>query len=270
MSTYSISANFTLIADSTSQSNRLQEMVPQEIDIPPDKIESFEISDSTLLKQRDFDKPLLENNWFMIILIALVALMGLIRLKWSKYLSDLFVSIAFSNVVSKIREMGTASRRTASFLLGFMFYANLSLLLFENMRIHQKGLFDFTGWKQLLFLFAFLFAIFSAKVVVYRIIGWIFRIQNATSEYLYQSSLMSKAFGIIILPLVVLFPFLESEVQPWIPRIGLVIFIFLYALQIWKGIKTNLKNALSGYYIILYLCALEILPLSVLYIMLFN
>ncbi|MFW5754472.1 MAG: DUF4271 domain-containing protein [Marinilabiliaceae bacterium] len=34
--------------------------------------------------------------------------------------------------------------------------------------------------------------------------------------------------------------------------------------------RLNLRGALSGYYIILYLCALEILPLLVLYRILFH
>ncbi|MFW6389242.1 MAG: DUF4271 domain-containing protein, partial [Marinilabiliaceae bacterium] len=85
-----------------------------------------------------------------------------------------------------------------------------------------------------------------------------------------HSYLMARAFGVMLMPLVALFPFLEPEIRQWVPKIGLGLFILLYVMLIGRGMRLNLRGALSGYYIILYLCALEILPLSVLYRILFH
>ncbi len=234
-----------------------------------EKIEGIEISDPSLVSTKNYDRPLLGQGWFLVTIIALVSLTGLVRLKWQKYLSDVFSAVAFSKMAGRMSETSNGNNKFASFWLGFLFYSNFSLLLFEHMRIAERSFLGLEGWKLLLTLFGFLVIIFSLKVITYRFVGWVFRVRESTFEYLSQSSAMSKAFGVILLPLVVIFPFLEPEARPWVPKIGLAVFIILYVIQIGRGFAANLKNALSGYYIILYLCALEILPLSILYKVLF-
>jgi hypothetical protein len=231
-------------------------------------VEEIEIIDPVVATQKNFDTPLLGQTWFLVILITLVTITGLVRLRWQKYLSDIFTAVAFTNVANKLRST-TRNKKQASFWVGFLFYANFSLLLFETIQISQSSFFNLGEWQLLVVIYLFLLVIFSLKGIVYQFVGWVFNVQAPTSEYLSQSSVMSKAFGLILLPLIVLFPFLDPETQQWVPKIGLTIFILLYVMQIGRGMSTNLRNTLSGYYIILYLCALEILPLSILYKVLF-
>ncbi|WP_158275641.1 DUF4271 domain-containing protein [Marinilabilia rubra] len=234
-----------------------------------DRVEEIRIKDPDLVTKAKYDAPLLSQNWFLFVLVGLVAITGIVRFRWQKYLSDVFSAVVFSNVANKLQSDTSVNKRLASFWLGFLFYANFSLLLFETMRISERTFFNLQGFQLLIGLAGFLVVIFTLKFVVYKFVGWVFRVQEPTGEYLFQSSVMSKAFGVILMPLVTIFAFLEPEARIWIPRIGLSAFILLYVIQIGRGIVANLRNTLSGYYIILYLCALEILPLSILYKVLF-
>ncbi len=232
--------------------------------------ETVEIPDPGTSTGSSSHKSLLGQDWFLMVILGLVTLAGFLRFKWHKYLSDVFSAVLFSNVAGKLQNQTNGSTKMASFWLVFLFYSSFSLLLFESMRLSDRTFFHLEGWKLLLALMGFLIVIFTLKFIVYQFVGWVFRVQAATKEYLFQSSIMSKAYGLILLPLVVVFPFLESEVRHWVPQIGFSVFIILYVMQIGRGIGTNFRNSLSGYYIILYLCALEILPLSILYKVLFN
>lgn len=234
-----------------------------------DKLEASEIQDPIPVNVHYREKPLLGQNWFMVLIIVLVALTGIIRFKWHKYLSDVFSAVFFKNIAGKLQNASGGSQAVASFWLEVLFYANFSLLFFESLRLSGRTFFDLTGWKLLLPLFGFLIVIFTLKFIVYRFIGWVFRVQEATSRYLFQSSVMSKAYGLVLMPLVVLFPFLEPEARHWVPSIGFSVFVLLYVVQVGRGIVANLRGGLSGYYIFLYLCALEILPLSILIKVLF-
>ncbi len=233
-------------------------------------IETVEIPDPLPMTDQLKQQPLLGQNWFLVVILGLVTLGGLLRFKWHKYLSDVFSAILFTNVAGKLQNTTSGSQKVASFWLGFLFYVNFSLLFFELMRLSDHTFFHLGGWRLLLALLGFLLLIFTLKFIVYHFVGWVFGVQAPTKEYLFQSSVMSKAFGLVLLPLVVIFPFLEPEVRHWIPRIGFSVFILLYVMQIARGVGANFRNALSGYYIFLYLCALEILPLSILYKVLFN
>lgn len=232
-------------------------------------IETVEIQKTIRVKAKEDQEPLLGQNWFLVLIVGLVALTGFIRFKWYKYISDVFSAVLFKNVAGKLQSTNSGIQKVASFWLEFLFYSNFALLFFESMRLSGNTFFQLSGWKLLLPLFGFLIVIFTLKFIVYRFIGWVFGIQVATAEYLYQSSVMSKAFGLILLPLVVIFPFLEPEARHWIPRIGFSVFVLLYVIQVGRGIVANLRGGLSGYYIFLYLCALEILPLSILIKVLF-
>ncbi|WP_157202430.1 DUF4271 domain-containing protein [Marinilabilia salmonicolor] len=233
------------------------------------KLETSEIQDPIPVNVHHRKEPLLGQNWFMVLIVVLVALTGVIRFKWHKYLSDVFSAVFFKNIAGKLQNGSGGSQAVASFGLEVLFYANFSLLFFESLRLSGRTFFDLSGWKLLLPLFGFLIVIFTLKFIVYRFVGWVFRVQEATSTYLFQSSVMSKAFGLVLMPLVVVFPFLEPEARHWIPSIGFSIFILLYVVQVGRGIVANLRGGLSGYYIFLYLCALEILPLSILIKVLF-
>ncbi len=214
-------------------------------------------------------KPLVQQEWFLAIVIIAVAITGILRLKWRKYLGGVFNSVLFSGVASSLRADKSDTPRAASFWLGFMFYLNSSLFIFEILFVDNRTLIGFTGWKLLVLIFSFLVLLFSAKLLVYKFIGWVFDTREEVSAHLFQSSLMSKAYSMVLLPVIVLFPFANDILRPWLVGTGVGVFILLYIIQIGRGIGNNLRDTVSGYYIILYLCALEILPLSILFKVLF-
>ena len=218
----------------------------------------------------DYHSELRANPWFIGTLLLFVAITGIIRLKWHKYLTQVFNAILFSNLAIKLQSTSGNSEKSASFLMNLLFYGNFSLFLYEFMLLTHRNFLELDGWKLWLAILGFLLIVFNLKIIVYGFIGWVFKIQERTRDYQFRSAVMNKAFGIILMPLVVLFPFLEPNAQPIVPKIGFLIFILLYLIQITRGIVANLMDTLSGYYIILYLCALEILPLSILYKVLFN
>ncbi|MDI3521240.1 MAG: hypothetical protein PWR04_1228 [Anaerophaga sp.] len=231
--------------------------------------ETTPVGEEKLPTSQEQNSDLLSVTWFITTIIIMVAVTGIIRFRWQKYLTNVFNAIAFTNVANTLQSTSSRSEKPASIWLGFLFYANFSLFLYEFMILTDRSFFDISGWKLWLTLFGFLLVIFTLKIIVYQFIGWVFRVQDRTKEYLSQSSVMSKAYGVILLPLIALFPFLEPETRHFVPKIGFSVFILLYLIQIARGIQANLRDALSGYYIILYLCALEILPLSILYKVLF-
>ncbi len=228
-------------------------------------IENAVVKESESLKPFITDKPLVQQEWFLSIVILSVAITGILRLKWRNYLGGVFSAVLFSGVASSLRADKPDIPGAASFWLGFLFYLNFSLFIFEALFFKNRSPLGFTGWKLLGLIFVFLFFLFTAKILAHRFIGWVFEVREKVNAHLFQSSLMSKAYSLVLLPLIVLFPFANNILQPWLLGTGVGVFILLYVIQIGHGIGNNLRDTLSGYYIILYLCALEILPLSILF-----
>ncbi len=213
----------------------------------------------------DTANSVLHQEWFFSIVILSVVIIGLLRLKWSKYLGWVFNSVLFLGMATTLKAERTGVSRAVPVWLGFLFYLNTSLFVFEVFTIHHRTLMGLSGWRLLMIIMAFLVVLFTAKMLTYKFVGWVFGVGEAVRGYLFQSTLMSKAYAMVLLPVVVLFPFANEGLQQWLFGTGVGVFILLYLMQIGRGIVINLREPVSGYYIILYLCGLEILPLSILY-----
>jgi hypothetical protein len=111
--------------------------------------------------------------------------------------------------------------------------------------------------------FLTLFALFSFKNIFFYFFGNIFEIIPQIKSYIKGSTIMGQSFGVLILPIICLIPFLPETAQTHLLNIGCGAFIIMYIIQIGRGIKIILKETLSLYYIFLYLCGLEILSLLV-------
>jgi hypothetical protein len=103
------------------------------------------------------------------------------------------------------------------------------------------------------------------KTAAYKLIGLIFSTQKETSEFLFNVNAINKAFGMAILPFIAVLPFLQGAPGLVVIQMGIALFFAMYLLQLYQGAKIILQHPLSIFYMILYLCALEILPLAILY-----
>jgi hypothetical protein len=243
-------------------------------------VDSLEVAEAparptqtTPVQQIPFDgtveKPTLQQDWFIALLVGVVLVTGLVRMNWYRYLKDVMLTIFFPTFTSKLGS-ANASNFMPSLILGTLFYINSTLFTFQILTHYRRPIAGFEGALMLPVILVFLFLLFTAKIIAYRIIGKIFDTSSAINRYLSSASATSKAFAVLLLPIIVLFPFSEPVLQEGLIRTGIGMFIALYLIQLTHGIRANFSNLLSGYYIILYLCALEILPLAILYKVLFK
>jgi hypothetical protein len=178
-------------------------------------------------------------------------------------------SVVFSNAMSKL-EGSNASNIYPSMVLGFLFYLNTSIFVFEILMQSGRQFMGFDSIFVIPLILVFLLALFSLKIMVYRVVGHIFETIGPVRDYLFGSSTMAKAYGILVIPFIVFIPFVDEDAQLMLIKFGLGLFILLYLMQIARGVRIILSNTYSVYYIILYLCALEILPLTILFKVIFR
>ena len=76
--------------------------------------------------------------------------------------------------------------------------------------------------------------------------------------------------GIVLLPIISILPYVPDSIAPWVFYAGFFVIILLYILRIFRGLQISFKNRLSIFYLILYLCALEIMPTLILFKVIVN
>ncbi len=211
-------------------------------------------------ENKNLDKDILSG-----LLLLAVAITGFLRFTNYKYLRELFSALIFSQNARKMQKTVNLHYRTPAFILNGLFLFNTSIFLYQIINYyHLKTIFN----QSLLLIPAFMLLIIAfgmSKVALYRFVGYVFETKLDTKEYLFFNFLNNKIFAIAILPIIIVVPYIEIEIVPILFKIGGVIFVSLYFTQLFRGFTIILKNVASLFYMFLYLCALEILPLIIIY-----
>ena len=103
--------------------------------------------------------------------------------------------------------------------------------------------------------------LYFLKAGIWRALGVIFLVQSFTKTYIYNMYLYNRNIGLFIFPLVVLIPYMNGVVTPYIVYSIIAIIVLSYILKFWRIFEIFHVQNVRLFYFILYLCTLEILPL---------
>jgi hypothetical protein len=200
-------------------------------------------------------------DWILGIFLVISLLFIWIRLFYGKYFATLASAVSSFQMSAKLfRERNILVRRV-SIVLDFIYFVMLSVLVFELVT-HFNWITSSMSQFNLYMLLLNIIIIYSlVRIALLRITAHLFLQRNLFSEYIHNTLVINKGTGIVLFPIVITaryFPF---------PLISLVLAIGLGILilgAIWKIIRAyqiiRRKNVVL-FYLILYLCTLEFLPL---------
>jgi hypothetical protein len=106
---------------------------------------------------------------------------------------------------------------------------------------------------------------FLTKKLAYRALGSIFIDAGDTSEFLFNMDNFNRGAGILLLPIVALIEYYPSENPMVVVFLGILTTSVFYIMLLKRGVSILLKKQFPIFYLFLYLCTLEILPLLLIY-----
>ena len=203
-------------------------------------------------------------DWISFLIIALFIFLGWTRLFFKRYFNTLFKSFHFINYAEELyNEKSSITIRGATFLNGVYFIV-LGLFALQGVE-YFSPLTGIAKYK--------LFGIFTGFFITWYIwnaffkqfIGMVFQKLKPFTEYFYNYNIYRKIAGVILFPVVVINQYIHEELTMYFIYAGILFFGIIYLTHILRGLQIFIKNKVSILYLILYLCALEFLPLLVLY-----
>lgn len=162
-----------------------------------------------------------------------------------------------------LREEVTVVNRI-SVLLSCLFVVTLSLFMAQVNRYF--GWFDLgeNGLDYLLIAGAIVVA-YGAKIVTVRFLGFVFQLKKEASDYLFSLFLFGNALGLFLLPVVVCLAFVKQVETGIFVYIGNFLVVTFIGVRIIRGVLIGFNSLrVSKFYLFLYLCTLEIMPLMIL------
>lgn len=203
------------------------------------------------------------------LLTGLVTALACIRLIFPKYLKNLFMLFMQTSIRQKQTREQLLQNNLASVFLNILFVASAGIYI--TLFIQYKQWVDISFYQLLFYCVSILFIIYIGKYLFLAFSGWVFNVPEATNAYTFIVFLVNKVLGIVLIPFVLMITFSPLPIKQIAITIsaGVAIILFMYRYLISFGvIRANLK--VSAFHFFLYLCAVELLPLLLIYKLLVN
>ena len=232
-----------------------------------------ENKNTTGLKQHAADKPvgILDNTladvpyWTLGIMLFALVITAFLRFTYHRL---------FNHVISAFYHYPTSNRlfqgRNAVFtrfsvIFNLLFIINSGLFVYQTCLFYNITIPGIAEYQLYLAITGALAGFFILKIIIYKISGMLFLTSNAINEFLHNMFIYYKTFGLLLIPVTISIAFMEQQYVPYIIKGTAIVFILFFLLQIIRGIIISFKNKFSIFYLILYFCILEILPVLVIY-----
>ncbi len=203
-------------------------------------------------------------DWMLGILLLIFLLFSWVRVYHSRRLRQLYQALTSKLYVQHILRTNDGLMQRVSFVLDVISYLVLASFLFQVFEYYQLNIPYSNYLHPFLIILLTLIVIYQIKNMILIMSGVLLNQQEKLHEYRFNVFLMNKTLGIVLTPIIICIAYLSFGEAVNI-GIGLFLIITAYLYRINRGWAIGLKEAnVSVFYLFMYLCTLEFLPLVVL------
>ena len=201
--------------------------------------------------------------WVVVFIIFLLLFFAILKNKFSKELSDIMQAFYSNRVLGLINKEEDFFSTWPFVFLYLLFGFPIGMFLYQCFE-YFRITFNYSGFEWFLRLSLGFLAIYTAKIILIRILGFLFDEKRIAKEYIAILLLSYINTALLFLPLVVAFSLTPLRFASYYIYISLFIIAITYILQCLRAIVNILSNhRFTKVYLIIYLCALEICPLLI-------
>ncbi|HEY2727148.1 MAG TPA: DUF4271 domain-containing protein [Parafilimonas sp.] len=202
------------------------------------------------------------------VLIFIIFFLALVKSSFPKYFNSIF-SLSFQ---ATFRQTQTREQMSQNFFPAFM----LNVLFILSVGLFITLFAQFYKWANIPFWQLFIYSttilgvVYMIKYFVIFFTGWVFNAPDAAAEYRFIVFLINKLIGVLFIPILFVIAYSNDDVKKIAITIALCIAGLLIALRYLVSLARIRKNLnLAAFHFFIYLCAVEIMPLLVIYKILF-
>lgn len=205
------------------------------------------------------------TEWLALIFFIIVLALTWVKVNYSRRFIQLFNAVINQRLLRQLmRQELVFSHRASIVLIAVSLLSFSSFAYLSDVTFGWK-VFGEPGWESWFKYFITIALIYLIKALSIQLIQILADGDWSLNEYRYNIFLLNKAAGILILPFSLLVAYSDPGVQRWTAIIGLIILAMLFLFRLGRGFTNALRNRVPLFYIILYFCSLEILPLMLLH-----
>jgi Domain of unknown function (DUF4271) len=206
-----------------------------------------------------------QPTWYFIYFFLLIGSLAWVRINYGNILIQSFqASTNFQVAIRMFKDNSLLQKQLDYFLYIYYFLTMSFLLYYIELRIDMQP-YELQGALLYFFNFAILAGIFLSRIFLINIAGFLFNREMILREYLYNIFIFNKLTGLVVLPLVFLLVYTKGTLQEAFFWITLFVLSCVIVMRLIRGFVFSYRKEVLIFYMFLYLCALELSPLVLLY-----
>lgn len=210
------------------------------------------------------------EDWRFYAALLLVIFFGLSKNMFRKIYDQLVILMFRTTVRSRQIKEQLEHTTIPSMAFNLLFVCSASLLVMVVV-LHYRPVVTINYFLLWLICAGGVAAVYLVKYCWLKLAGWIFNVREAADNYLFFVFFLNKILGIILIPLIVLLLVTSAQITGYLLIIAyfLIGLIMLYRYYLAYGAAQKAIKA-SPFHFLLYICAVEITPVLLIYRVLLN
>ena len=206
----------------------------------------------------------LRENWFIGALILSFLLIIWTKIRFGKLFNETITGMwNYKNSFSLFRNRSSLYQQT-SLLLFINYLISAGLFVYLSLKAFNISPgYHLPSFRIYLVILLVLVALYIYMYIIIRLTGYFTMSRDALSEYLHFTNLFFHNAGIYLFPVNALIPYIYEGAAQWLLYAGWFLIGGLYILRVIKLITIFIRERFSLFFLFLYLCALEILPILI-------
>jgi hypothetical protein len=217
------------------------------------------------VERYDKGKPRARGElWIVAFVFILIFCFALLKNAFSKELSAIIQAFYSNRVLGQINKEEKFFNSWPFIFLYLLFGFTIGMFLYQCGKYFQLS-YGYGGIGGFLNLSFVVIALFTAKIFILRILGFLFDAARIVKEYVSILILSYFIAALVFLPIVIAFCLTPARFAPVYIYLSLFVIAAIFLFQFLRAVANILTNfRFPIIYLIFYLCALEICPLLIL------
>lgn len=204
-----------------------------------------------------------QPSWVMGLIILSVMMIGYLFSAFHSRFIAVIRSFFTMRYASQLAREEHSLTHPASIFLSINFIISCSLFILQ---VVSSSVFSRAGIEMsfidFFIMLAGISAMYFVKIIVIKISGFIFAKQIIAAEYIFIIFLVNQIIGIVLVPIIIFIAYGNEPFRNSFIYAGIFLLAIAFIIRVGKGVLAVLSSgAITPFYLFLYLCALEILPL---------
>jgi hypothetical protein len=205
------------------------------------------------------------ESWYFYFLFTLMTGFVIAKTYLGQLLTSTFTTTVRYNIAEGLFKDNSQLQRQRDNALYAFYFLSMGFFLMMLSEKLQFFPYELSNFKLLLFYIALLALLFFGRILLANFVGHIFSVRHLYREYLYLGFTYNKLLGILFVPVNFILAYTSGILKEFSFYIALIILGILIFMKIVRGIIFSWEKRVFSFYLFLYLCALEIVPILLLY-----